>query len=214
MRYPIIWDTLYFGGILTSICTWSGHNSASIISTPFWSHSFLNIFPIERISVAARKVLDIIQKFTRALVLNQEEINSKDGIVNWDTSNIERISDAVKNLIRFFRGLAAAVDIAWMAISQPIKVIIKRIPFLNDYFTKTNSGLIVILNNLGAFGDKIVVFQNAIKQSARKNEVCLYFENQTKMGKAGFVSCFVVIAVLRYEVLPSRGHWECFAVTH
>lgn len=126
---------------------------------------FLNIFPIERISVAARKVLDIIQKFTRALVLNQEEINSKDGIVNWDTSNIERISDAVKNLIRFFRGLAAAVDIAWMAISQPIKVIIKRIPFLNDFFTKTNSGLIGILNNLGAFGDKIVVFQNAIKQT-------------------------------------------------
>lgn len=48
----------------------------------------------------------------------------------------------------------------------------------------------------------------------RKNEVSLYFENQAKMGKAGFASCFVVIAVLRYEVLSSRGHWECFAVTH
>ena len=34
------------------------------------------------------------------------------------------------------------------------------------------------------------------------------------LDKAGFASCFVVIAVLRYEVLSSRGHWECFAVTH
>lgn len=34
------------GGILTSICMWSGHASASIISTPFCSHSFLNISPM------------------------------------------------------------------------------------------------------------------------------------------------------------------------
>ena len=46
LRYPIICDTLYLGGILTSICTWFGHSSASIISTPFWSHNFLRIFPM------------------------------------------------------------------------------------------------------------------------------------------------------------------------
>lgn len=39
-----------------------------------------------------------------------------------------------------------------------------------------------------------------------KNEVCMYFENQGTMGKAGFISCFVVIAVLRYKVLSSGGH--------
>ena len=48
----------------------------------------------------------------------------------------------------------------------------------------------------------------------RKNEVYLYFEDQAKMGKAGFVSCFIVIAILRYEVVSSRGRWEWFAVTH
>ena len=145
---------------------------------------FINIFPIERISSAARRVLDIVQKFTRALVLNQEEINSKDGIVNWDTSNIDKISDAVKNLIRFFRGLAAAVDIAWMAISQPIKVIVKRIPFLNNFFTNTNSSLIGILNKLGAFGDKITIFQNAIKQTnffGKALEILL--DNIDELGK-------------------------------
>ena len=35
-----------FGGILISICMWSGHTSASCISTPFHSHSCRSIFPI------------------------------------------------------------------------------------------------------------------------------------------------------------------------
>lgn len=126
---------------------------------------FLNIFPVERISSAARKALDKIQKFTKALVLNQEEANSKGNFVKWDTTNIDKVTDAVKSLMRFFRGLAAAVDVAWMAISQPIKVIIKRIPFLNNFFENTNSGLIGILNKLGNFGDKIYLFQNAVKQT-------------------------------------------------
>ena len=34
---------LIYGGILTSICIWSIQASASIISTPFCSHSFRNI---------------------------------------------------------------------------------------------------------------------------------------------------------------------------
>ena len=126
---------------------------------------FLNIFPVERISSAARKALDKIQKFTKALVLNQEEANSKGNFVKWDTTNIDKVTDAVKSLMRFFRGLAAAVDVAWMTISQPIKVIIKRIPFLNNFFENTNKGLIGILNKLGNFGDKIYLFQNAIKQT-------------------------------------------------
>ena len=46
MRYPINCDTLYLGGILTSIWMWSGHASASIISTPLYSHNFLIILPI------------------------------------------------------------------------------------------------------------------------------------------------------------------------
>ena len=33
-KYPINCDTLYFGGILTSMCTWSGIKCPSIISTP------------------------------------------------------------------------------------------------------------------------------------------------------------------------------------
>ena len=36
----------YFGGISTSIWIWTGHNSASIIVTPFLSHIVLKIFPI------------------------------------------------------------------------------------------------------------------------------------------------------------------------
>ena len=46
LRYPMICDTLYFGGILMSICTWSLHSSASMISIPFCWHSCLNIFLI------------------------------------------------------------------------------------------------------------------------------------------------------------------------
>ena len=46
LRYPIICDTLYFGGILSSIWIWSGHASASIISIPFCWHNCLYIFPI------------------------------------------------------------------------------------------------------------------------------------------------------------------------
>lgn len=36
--------THIFGGISTNICIWSGYTSASIICTPFQSHSSLNIF--------------------------------------------------------------------------------------------------------------------------------------------------------------------------
>ena len=46
LRYPINCDTLYLGGILTSIWIWSGQVSASIISTPLYSHSFLRMLPI------------------------------------------------------------------------------------------------------------------------------------------------------------------------
>ena len=41
----MICDTLYLGGMLISMWIWSGHASASIISTPFCSHSFRRICP-------------------------------------------------------------------------------------------------------------------------------------------------------------------------
>ena len=47
-KYPINLDTEYFGGISNSMCTWSGHISASTIFTPFHSHNFLSIAPIAR----------------------------------------------------------------------------------------------------------------------------------------------------------------------
>ena len=126
---------------------------------------FYNIFPIDRISAAVRKVLDIVQNFTRAFVINNKELNSKNGIVNWDTKNIEAISNAINDLIRFFRGLASVADIAWMAISQPIQAIVKRIPFFNNFFENTHNGIIGIVNQLGKFGDKITVFRNAVKNT-------------------------------------------------
>ena len=46
LRYPIICATLYLGGMLRSMWIWSGHASASMISTPFCSHNFLRICPI------------------------------------------------------------------------------------------------------------------------------------------------------------------------
>jgi len=45
-RYPTNWATLNFGGMLTNMWIWSGQASASIISTPLNSHSFLSIIPI------------------------------------------------------------------------------------------------------------------------------------------------------------------------
>ena len=46
LRYPTKPETDIFGGISTSICTWSGHTSASIMVTCLNSQSFLRIFPI------------------------------------------------------------------------------------------------------------------------------------------------------------------------
>lgn len=148
---------------------------------------FLNIFPIERIRDAARKVLDTIQKFTRALVINNEEIKETtdgDKVLGWDTEHIKAVSEAVKDLIRFFRGLASAVDIAWMAISQPIKAIIERIPFFQNFFEKTNGGIIGLLKNLGKFGDKITVVRNALKNTNFFGEVVGYLiDNIDELGK-------------------------------
>ena len=51
LRYPINCAILICGGILTSICMWSGHASASMMSTSFCSHSFLRICPISFFNV-------------------------------------------------------------------------------------------------------------------------------------------------------------------
>ena len=125
---------------------------------------FLNVFPIERISQAARKVLEVVEKFTRAFVLNSGKVN-KAGETLWNTEDIDEITDSIDNLIRLFRGLASAVDVAWMAISQPIKVIVDRIPFFNNFFKNTNDGVLGLVNKLGKFGDKITVFKDAIKNT-------------------------------------------------
>lgn len=125
---------------------------------------FLNIFPVDRIAAAARKVLSIVQQFTRALVINKEELDADDNVLGWDTKNIDEISDAIKDLIKFFRGLAAAVDIAWMAISQPMQEIILRIPFLTNFFESINKGIRNFTNRLGKFGDRITVVRDAAKE--------------------------------------------------
>ncbi len=145
---------------------------------------FLNIFPIDRISEAARKVMNTIQNFTRALVINNEELNSENKVIGWDTDNIERVSEAVKDLIRFFRGLASAIDIVWMAISQPIKAVLERIPIFQNFFSNTNKGIVGLLKNLGKFGDKITVVRNAIKDTNFFNEIVGYFiDNIEELGK-------------------------------
>ena len=144
---------------------------------------FLNIFPVERIAAGARRVLDVIQKATRALVLNKEQLGT-DGVLGWDTEQILAVTEAIKDLIRFFRGLASAADIAWMAISQPIKVIVDRVPFFKNFFENTNSGIIGLLRNLGKFGDKITVVRNAIKDTKIFGAVLEYFlDNIDEIGK-------------------------------
>lgn len=144
---------------------------------------FLNIFPVERIAAGARRVLDVIQKATRALVLNKEQMGT-DGVLGWDTEEIMAVTEAIKDLIRFFRGLASAADIAWMAISQPIKVIVDRIPFFKNFFENTNSGIIGLLRNLGKFGDKITVIRNAVKDTRIFGAVLEYFlDNIDEIGK-------------------------------
>ena len=45
-KYPMNDDTLNFGGIITNICTWSLIKCPSIISTPLYRQSVLNISPI------------------------------------------------------------------------------------------------------------------------------------------------------------------------
>lgn len=144
---------------------------------------FLNVFPIERISQAARKVLEVVEKFTRAFVLNSGKVN-KAGETLWNTEDIDEITDSIDNLIRLFRGLASAVDIAWMAISQPIKAIVERIPFFNNFFKNTNEGIVGIVNKLGKFGDKITVFKNAVKNTELFGTILgLVIDNIDELGE-------------------------------
>lgn len=160
-------------------------NMMAVVKTFFKSvkTGFLNIFPVERIAAGARRVLDVIQKATRALVLNKEQLGT-DGVLGWDTEQILAVTETIKDLIRFFRGLASAADIAWMAISQPIKVIVDRIPFFKNFFENTNSGIIGLLRNLGKFGDKITVIRNAVKDTKIFGAVLEYFlDNIDEIGK-------------------------------
>lgn len=144
---------------------------------------FLNVFPIERISTAAKKVLEVIEKFTRAFVLNSGKVN-KAGQTLWNTEDIDEVTDSVKDLIKFFRGLASAVDVAWMAISQPIKAIVERIPFFNNFFKNTNEGILGIVNKLGKFGDKITVFKNAVANTKLFGTILgLVIDNIDELGE-------------------------------
>lgn len=144
---------------------------------------FYNIFPIERISAAARKLLGVVENFTRAFTLNMGEIK-KDGQIAWDTSNIDSVTNHVQNLIRFFRGLASAVDIAWMAISQPIKAVIKHIPFFENFYDNVNTGLLGLIKKLGQFGDKITAFRDAAKDWEIFGYLVDYFiDNIDELGK-------------------------------
>ena len=71
-----------------------------------------------------------------------------------------------------------------MAISQPIKVIVDRIPFFKNFFENTNSGIIGLLRNLGKFGDKITVIRNAVKDTKIFGAVLEYFlDNIDEIGK-------------------------------
>lgn len=155
---------------------------------------FLNIFPIDRISAAAQKVLDITNKFTKALVLNVGEAsNSTEGIIKWDTHNATAVSESIKDLIRLFRGLASAIDVAWMAISQPAKVILERIPFFRKFFDNTNSGIINLLKNLGKFGDKLTVFRDAVKDTQIFGALLEYFlDNIEEIGNKYPILAFFV----------------------
>lgn len=123
---------------------------------------FLNIFPVDRIAAGARKVLDVIQRFTRIFVINAGKVDDA-GKTLWNTSDIDKMTESVKDLIRFFRGLFSILDIVWMAISQPIETIIKRFPIFNNFFDNTHKNLLDFIKQLGNFGDKIEVFREAAK---------------------------------------------------
>lgn len=144
---------------------------------------FLNVFPIDRISTAAKKVLEVIEKFTRTFVLNSGKVK-KAGETLWNTEDIDEVTESIQDLIKFFRGLASAVDIAWMAISQPIKAIVERIPFFNNFFKNTNEGILGIVNKLGKFGDKITVFKNAVANTKLFGTILgLVIDNIDELGE-------------------------------
>lgn len=124
---------------------------------------FLNVFPVDRIAAGARKVLDIIQRFTRIFVINSGKVD-KAGKTLWNTSAIDNMTESVKDLIKFFRGLFAIIDIAWMAISRPIETILKRIPIFKDFFNNAHNSIIDLINQLGKFGDKIELFREAAEE--------------------------------------------------
>lgn len=124
---------------------------------------FLNVFPVDRLAAGARKVLDIVQKFTRVFVLNAGKVD-KSGKMLWNTSDIDKVTDAVKDLIKFFRGLAAVIDIAWMAISQPIAAVMKHIPFFKNFFDNMHNNIVGFIGQLGKFGDKIELVREAAKE--------------------------------------------------
>ena len=144
---------------------------------------FYNIFPVERMAAAGRKFLEFFQNFTKAFVINAGKVN-KAGETLWDTSSVDGVTKAIENLIRFFRGLASAADLAWMAISQPIKAIIERIPFFDDFFNNTNKRLVGIIEKLGKFGDRLTVVRDVVKDYNLFGYIIGYvIDNIDELGK-------------------------------
>ena len=158
--------------------------------------AFLNIFPADRISSAARKVLDVFQKFTRIFVINASEIDESGNKI-WNTKDIDKMTESIKDLIRFFRGLFAILDIIWMAISQPLKVIINRIPFFNNFFKNSEKSIKGLINGLGKIGDKITVFRDAVKNSNLFGAALAYIFNNFEdlVEKSPFL--YVIVEVFK-----------------
>lgn len=158
--------------------------------------AFLNIFPVDRISSAARKVLDVFQKFTRIFVINASEIDESGNKI-WNTKDIDKMTKSIKDLIRFFRGLFAILDIIWMAISQPLKVILNRIPFFNNFFKNSEKSIKGLIDGLGKFGDKITVFRDAIKNSNLFGAALAYIFNNFEdlVEKSPFL--YVIVQVFK-----------------
>ena len=134
---------------------------------------WMNIFSIDRIRGAAKKMIDFMTKTSEALTLNQKteyaaltEAERKEkgltGLIKTSKWNQELVTKAIENVVRIGRGAASAIDIVWSTLKQLTLFIINKIPFFRDFYKNLKEGNEGLLSSVGKVADTITTIRNMI----------------------------------------------------
>ena len=149
---------------------------------------FMTIFPEERIVGFFKTLFGNVERLTRSFVLNSTNLVKTD-LMDSSVWDLENINYAVRNLIRIFRDLFAAIDSIWIIIRDIATFVWDLIPGTENLFDTLedgNKGLIErladILDNVAKFHDVMLVDYQLIPK------FLTFIQNQlVKLGQTKFV---------------------------